>query len=128
MKGLSHTMEAVIAILLLTAGVFLLLATPLTTPEYEKTKFKLSTYSSLETIDTTGELRELVLKNDVAAIKNDLSRFVPYQMNYDVAIFNRTSNVTTVPNIDAKDIIVVSYFLSGAVGNYTPREVRVYLW
>jgi len=125
-KGISLTLEAVIAaILLFTALIFFF--KPLPTPEASEVGHKTAAYYGLKVLDELGKLRKNALDNNVTAIKNDLAPYISY-LDYDVVIYNRTSNLTVVPSITAKDVISVSYFLAGDVGNYSAKEVRVLVW
>lgn len=67
------------------------------------------------------------MDNDATSIKNDLAAYVS-NLDYDVVIYNRTSNLTAVPTITSNDVISVSYFLAGDAGNYSAKEIRVFVW
>lgn len=126
MKGISFTFEATIASILLLS-VIIFFFKPLQSPQTSEINHKVTAYNGLKILDETGSLRENVLRNNATAIKNDLSAYLSY-LDYDVVIYNKTSNITAAPSISAKNVISVSYFLAGDVGNYSAREVRVFLW
>jgi hypothetical protein len=126
MKGISLTFEAAIASILLLS-VIIFFFKPLQSSQTSEVNHKVAAYNGLKISDEAGGLRENALENNATAIKNDLSAYISY-LDYDVAIFNKTSNLTAVPSISLKDVISVSYFLAGDVGNYSASEVRVFLW
>lgn len=126
MKGISFTLEAAIAsILLFTALIFFF--KPIAVPESSEVSHKLLTYNSLKALDEAGKLRSNALDNNAVAIKNDLSTYLSY-LDYDVVIYNKTTNLTAIPSVTADDVISVSYFLAGDIGNYSAKEVRVFVW
>jgi hypothetical protein len=126
MKGVSFILEAVIAcIVLFTAIIFFF--KPIQTSESPEYGYKTLAYNSLKNLDETQKLRENVLDNNATKIKSDLAPYISY-LSYDVVIYNGVSNVTAIPTITANDVISVSYFLAGDVGNYSAREVRVFVW
>lgn len=126
MKGTLYVLEAVIAVLMLVSTLVIILQKPPQSIELSRANYKLETYNALHILETTSDLRKKVLDNNSSGIKQDLSRYI--SISYDVAIFNKTTNLTKIPTIEAKDIITVGYFLAGDVGNYNPRELKVYLW
>ncbi|MEM7825109.1 MAG: hypothetical protein QXO27_04010 [Candidatus Aenigmatarchaeota archaeon] len=125
MRGLLHTYEALIAVGVLGV-IILVFYRSLPTPELSELNYKLSGFEGIEILEKSN-LREYVLNNDATSIKNSLAQYFP-TLSYDVVIYNRTSNLTTIPAIEAEKIITVSYFLAGDVGNYSAREVRIYIW
>jgi len=126
MKGISFTFEAAIASILLLS-VIIFFFKPLQSSQTSELNHKIVAYNGLKISDEAGGLRENVLENNATAIKNDLSAYISY-LDYYVAIFNKTSNITATPSTTTNDVISVSYFLAGDVGNYSAREVRVFLW
>jgi hypothetical protein len=126
MKGISYTFEAVIAAtFLLLALVFFFRPMPTTDPSLAN--YKKMAYDGLKVLSDEGKLRQYVLDNDVDTIESRLSTYVS-NLNYDVVIYNRTSNLTVIPTITDNDVISVSYFFAGDVGNYSAREVRIFVW
>lgn len=126
MKGILHTYEAIVAVGILFLVIFLFYKT-MPTPELSELNYKLSGFDGLEMLEK-GRLREYTLNNDASSIKNSLNPYIPSSLSYDVVIYNRTSNITSIPTIESEKIITVSYFLAGDVGNYSAREVRLYIW
>jgi len=126
MKGISYTLEAVIAVsFLLLALVFFF--KPYTVQDSSQYNYKKITYESLKALSEGGKLREYTLDNDATSIKNDLTTYISF-LDYDVVIYNKTSNLTAIPTISSSDVISVSYFLAGEAGNYSAKEVRVFVW
>lgn len=126
MKGTLYILEAVIAILMMISTLILILQKPPQSMELSKANYKLDAYNALKILDSSSDLREKVLENNSTGIVSDLSPYI--KINYNVAIFNKTTNLTATPTISANDVITVSYFFAGDVGNYTSRELKVYLW
>ena len=128
MKGSFYVLESAIAVILMVTTLAFVLQTPSQSPELSKVNYKLKVYDGLKISETVGDLRKNTLENNAAAIKAELDLYIPASLDYDVAIYNKTSNTTAVPTISSEDVTTVSYFLAGWVGNYTPREVRVFVW
>ncbi len=126
MKGISFTFEAAIASIILLTVIILFLK-PMNVPETSEVSHKVAAYNGLKILDETEKLRKNVLDNNATAIKNGLSSYLSY-LDYDVAIYNMTSNTSSVPSIESRNVISVSYFSAGEIGNYSAKEVRVFLW
>jgi len=127
MKGQMYILEATISILLILFIVVYLFQNPFNSPEYERMNYKIKTYKAITVLDDTGKLRKDVVNNNVSSIRDNLYPFISKNLNYNVTIFNDTSNITMKPS-SSSDMISVSYFLAGDFDNYLPRDVRVYLW
>jgi hypothetical protein len=126
MKGISYILEAVIA------STFLLLALvfffrPMPSSDTSIMNYKNMVYDGLKVLADEGKLRQYVLDNDVDTINSRMSTYVSH-LNYDVVIYNKTSNITAVPIITDNNVISVSYFFAGDAGNYSAKEVRVFVW
>ena len=129
MKGMYYTIEAMVAILLIVSVFFLLFSTQQKSPEVGRANIKNDIYKALETLDSKGSLINQTLNNDATAIKNDLSSFLPVNIQLNVAIYNKSfNNLTSEVTDQLLDVIGVSYYLAGDVGNYTPKEIRVHAW
>lgn len=129
MKGMYYTIEAVVAIFLVVSIFLLLFLTPQKNPEIDRANIKTSIYEALGTLNSKGSLRNQTLNNDATAIKNDLTGFLPVNIQLNVAIYNKSFNNLTAEVTDqTMDIVGVSYYLAGDIGNYTPKEVRVHAW
>lgn len=122
-----YILEATISILLILFIVVYLFQNPFNSPEYERMNYKIKTYKAITVLDDTGKLRKDVVNNNVSSIRDNLYPFISKNLNYNVTIFNDTSNITMKPS-SSSDMISVSYFLAGDFDNYLPRDVRVYLW
>lgn len=128
MKGSFYVLESAIAIILMVTALTFVLQRMPEALELSKVNYKLKVYDALKISESVGDLRKNTLENNAAAIKTELGSYIPVFLSYDVAIYNKTSNITAFPSIDSDDVITVSYFLAGRIGNYTPREVRVFVW
>lgn len=129
MKGTYYTIEAVVAVFLMITIFLLLFVAPQKNPEIERANVKTDIYKGLETLNSQGSLRNQTLNNDAAAIENDLDDFLPVNLQLNVAIYNRSfHNLTREVTDQPTDMIGVSYYIVGDVGNYTPREIRAHAW
>jgi len=129
MKGALYTLEAVIAILMIFFIIVFLFQNPPTSPDYQIVNYKLKVYNALRLLDTTGELNMYAMDSNAGQIRSKLRSFIPVTVNYGVVIFNQTTNITEKLSFgNSSDVISVSYFISGDLDNYQPRDVRVYLW
>lgn len=127
-KGSFYALESAIAIVLMVTTLALIVRQPTTPREYDIVNYKLKVYSVLKISDDVGDLRTNVLNNNTDAIKSEIESSVHLYLNYEVVIYNRTGPISGVPSIDSENVATVSYFLAGRVGNYDPREVRIFMW
>ena len=128
MKGTFHTLEAAIAsIMMMMTLVFVFQRSP-DILELSKANYKVKIYNALKISDDTGDLRKNAVDNNASSIESEINSYIPIYLDYSVTIYNKTSNLTDVPSISSENVITVSYFLAGRVGNYVPKEVRVFLW
>ncbi|MDI6825717.1 MAG: hypothetical protein QMD36_00785 [Candidatus Aenigmarchaeota archaeon] len=135
MKGQLFTLESLISILMLLFIVVYLFQNPPTSPEFRRINYKLKAYNGLKILEETGELRkDAVDDNSTRAcesIKTKLDPFIPDFLNetYRVVLFDETGNITEIPSLASENnMLSVSYLLVGDIGDYKPREVRVYIW
>lgn len=129
MKGAYYTLEAAISVFLIMSIFVLLFFTTPENPEFERANTKSDIYKGFDTLNSKGSLRIDAINNNATAIDNDLDDFLPPFASLDITIFNRSFVNLTSPHTEAEsDTIVVSYYLAGAAGNYTPREIRAYVW
>jgi len=128
MKGQMYTLEAAIAVIILLSFLIFLWRFPVTTTEDEKINYKLKLLNALKALDEANELRKDAINGNVSSLKSKLSSFVPAYLNFSITIFNETTNVTSKPKIQDSDVISVSYFISGDIGEFDPREIIVHLW
>jgi len=128
MKGSFYTIEAAIAAVMMIVTLVFFFQKPPETLELSRANYKLKIYDALELSEGVGDLRKNALDNNASAIESELGSYLPVYLDYNVTIYNKTTNLTGVPVISSENIITVSYFLVGKVGNYTAREVRVFAW
>jgi len=128
-KAVLYSLESAIAITMILFIVVFLFQKPPTSPEFYEVNYKIKAFSGLKTLAMTGELRKHAMDNDVTSIENKLNSYIPSSLDYGVVIFNKSTNITEMPPItDKKEVISVSYLLTGDIDDYRPRDVRVYLW
>jgi len=129
MKGQLFTLESFISILMLFFIVVYLFQNSPTPPEFRRINYKLKAYNGLKILEETGELRKDVEDNNITSIKNKLNPFLSGFLNYNVTIFNETTNITQMPSLaNEKNTLVISYLLAGDIDYYKPREVIIYVW
>ncbi|MBI2542793.1 MAG: hypothetical protein HYW24_01255 [Candidatus Aenigmarchaeota archaeon] len=129
MKGMYYTIEAAIAAVMILSVFLLLFLGPPNNPEVDRANVKSDIYTGLESLNARGSLRQQALNNNATGIKNDLASFLPVDITVSVSIYNKTPSNLTEEVIDQNtDMIGVSYYVVGDVGNYTPKEIRVHAW
>lgn len=129
MRGQLFTLESLLAILMLLFIVVYLFQNPPTSPDFKTINYKLKAYNALIILEKTGELRRDVADNNVTSIENKLNPFLPDFLNYNVTIFNETTNITQMPSLtNEKNTLSVGYLLAGDIDDYKPREIRIYIW
>ena len=128
MKGILRTLEAVIGATILGFVLVFYFGTPIEPVEVPPANYKLYAYSGLEILEEVGKLREYALDGNTAGIESHLNSYIPYFLDFNVTIYNETSNITVVPSIDSENVLTVSYLLAGEAGNYSALEVRVFIW
>ena len=52
--------------------------------------------------------------------------YAPFDVDAAKLVVNYFTSIS--PSIQADDVVTVSYFLAGDIGNYSAREVKVFLW
>ncbi|GEM_PF-1433546 len=115
-KGITYTIEAIIAIGLLAAIVLFLFQSP---PETSLDLEKQNAYFALSALDADGALREAVFNGSTAAVKAELDK---YFQNYD---FELCSDVCFGTTVQAQ---IVEYYMSGWKESYNPKKLRVFLF
>lgn len=127
-KGSVYTLEASIAVVIMITVLVLLLKTPKRIEGLNILNYKMKVYGALEMASEVGDLRRSVINNDITEAENELENYMPSQMDYELAIYNKTDPLTEEPSIDSDNVITVSYLFAGYAGRYEPREIRVFLW
>ncbi|MFH8107805.1 MAG: hypothetical protein QXJ25_02160 [Candidatus Aenigmatarchaeota archaeon] len=127
-KGGIYTIEAAIAAIMLISIISLIGAQKRIGYDVSIANYKEQIFDELKTIDSQGLLRVYALRNDSESIKNFIQTCK--KINCKVVIFDKERNLTdwlTETEIQ-KNIASVSYIISGYIGEYSPREIRVYFW
>jgi len=129
MKGIVFIIESIIAVTLIVFIVFFVLRSVESVSDLNLAGYKLKAYESLTSLERKNELRYYAVNYDVQSINNSLSSLLPNNINYYVVIFNKISNVTSMPNLEnKKNVVSVDYIISGDYNIYDPRIVTVFLW
>ncbi|MEM5813275.1 MAG: hypothetical protein QXU71_02870 [Candidatus Aenigmatarchaeota archaeon] len=127
-KGGIYTIEAAIAAIMLISIISLIGTQKRIGYDVSIANYKEQIFDELKTIDSQGLLRVYALRNDSESIKNFIQTCK--KINCKVVIFDKERNLTdwlTETEIQ-KNIASVSYIISGYIGEYSPREIRVYFW
>lgn len=125
MKGVTKTLEVVIAVLMVLISYVLLYSAPIIPPDFQSINLQLQAFNSLQTLDANNELRQAALQNDTSTISNKLAGILSGNVNYLVSI---CTSACAAPVFNSTSIFSVSYIISGDVGNFNPRQVIVYMW
>ena len=115
-KGITYTIEVVIAIsILLTVVIFLFQTAPQTSLALEKQ----NAYNALSTLNGDGSLREAVVNEDLAATEALLDNYFD---NYEFEICSDVCFGT------AQQATIVEYYIAGFQDEYDPKKLRVFLF
>lgn len=127
-KGGIYTIEVAIAAIMLISIISLILSVRRVDYDISIANYKLEIYDDLKSIDTFGQLRNLALRNESESIKNFLRTCK--KVNCKVVIFDKEKNLTEGLGEDytRKNVASISYLIYGYIGEYSPREIRVYFW
>lgn len=119
------TLEVIISILMIITIFITFFRGPEQLPEFESINWQLKGFNSLKTLDNNNELRQYAVINDTQTIENKLSSLLSSEVGYKVAVCNQTC---INPSISAKKLVSVSYYITGDLANYQPREIVLYMW
>jgi hypothetical protein len=121
MRGFWYVLEAIIAGTILISFLIILgralMAAPADVSVNEKP------FNVLEGLDNRGLLRNYTMAGDAEGLNSEVSIF---SYNHSVQICNASGNCSGTPPA-AGTVWTGSYLVAGD-GNYTPREVKLYLW
>lgn len=134
-KGILLTVEAAFAILMILFIVVFIYKNPREVATLRDIDLKTKAYDGLVALERSGDLRKAVIDNDATKIEDDLGPFIPDYVTHRAVLYNSTQNSTTANTTnypstidDQSYVLVVSYLVAGDVDNYTPRDVRVFMW
>lgn len=129
-KGSIYMLESAIAIIMMVTALAFLLSRTQGGTAASAENYKLYVYNALQISDTVGDLRRDAVNNDAAAIKTELQPQIPSTLQFDVAVYNSTTNTTALPSPSqsSSSVVTVGYLIAGWSGTYDPREVRVFVW
>ena len=120
-----RSLEAVIAILMISTIFIVFYQAFGVLPEFESVNWKIIGYNSLKSLDRTLGLMQDVLTNNVTSIQNKLNSMLPVTVNYTVKICGVSCDS---PGISSTKIASVSYIVAGYQDQYLPRQVVLYMW
>lgn len=120
-KGFLRTMESVTAIVIIMS--FLLFLGSSYYSASTEIDASAAGYDALRELDSRGELRPYALSGDGDSIRSGIEI---RGYNHSVGLCDQSGNCTgEYP--DAEDIAVSGYIIAGD-GQYSPMEVRIYMW
>lgn len=127
-KGGIYTIEVAIAAIMIISIISLIGSQRRVDYDFSIANYKLQIFEELKTIDREGKLRAYALSNDSNSIKNSLHACT--KVNCKVVIFDKEKNLTEGLSESEiqKNIASTSYIIFGYIGEYSPREIRVYFW
>jgi len=117
MKGMFHTIEAVIVLAMLMVSVAVVFK-PIQRAD-DSTLLAKSGYSVLHHLDDSGRLRQAAASNDMASIRAELRQWLS---DFDVEICTLICTGTT-----RQDVTAVDYFIAG-YQSFDPIRIRLYMW
>lgn len=118
MKGLSYTIEAVIAIVIIVMAAVAMLSTGSASIDSDKA----DAYAKLQYLSTFPELREYVYEDNEERINQMLSEQFS---DYD---FNICKPDCGGPNLMAQETIILDWNFAGYRSDNQPRTLRVYVF
>jgi len=125
MKGQIQTLEAIITVGII-AGVFIAFySSRIQLPESESVNWKLSGFNALKIIDQSNRLRDYVVNNNTTAIVSELEKLIPPTLNFNITICEENC---PEPKIESSKLVSVVYLIAGDIGNFTKRQVVLYIW
>ena len=122
-----YMLESAISVLIMITTLALVMRQPINRGELDIANYKLSVYNSLIVSESIGELRSNVYNLNPDAIENDIESYSQSSLDYDIVIYDENGALTEEPSLVSDNVITVSYFLSGKVGNYEPRKIKVFI-
>lgn len=127
-KGGTYTIEVAIATIMIISIISLIGSQRKTEHDTSIANYKLQIFNELKSMDTEGLLRFYALRNEAESIKNLIQTCKI--VNCKVVIFDKDKNLTEgLEDTEVrKNIAMTSYIICGYIGEYSPREIRVYFW
>ena len=124
-KGITKTLEVVIAASILLAGLGFMFMPKLNEPIDD---LRHQGYDALEYLDDSGKLRNFAKNNDNTGVSIGLDTLIDYKFK---AVFCKiTCDSSGVP--DQKSIVVIDHYISGYPDEncieIDPKKLRLYLW
>lgn len=127
-KGGIYTIEVAIAAIMIITIIALIGSQKRIDYDTSTANYKIQIFDELKNLDTYGQLRLYALNNNSEAIKNSLKTCA--KINCKVVIYDKETNLTeglSTKEIQ-RNIASISYLISGYIGEYSPREIRIYFW
>ncbi len=122
-KGMSFTLEAVIAGLMIVTTMLFLFKAP-NLPEGYEMGVSERGYNCLKSLDDSGFLRPNAIINDTTAIENSLSDCLG-GINYTVQVCRSKCTNSFIPQNTT--VVVSNYFLAGNL-DLDPIKVKLSMW
>jgi len=124
MKGYLKTIEAVIAIVMVSAVLIQFQPRCSVPSEWDSVTLQSKAESAIMVLYYTGELRDYVYRADYNTLNFTLNQLIPAYVAYNVRI-----NDTVVINNGGSDRKEsVPFFLSGTNNTYSPTKLELEVW
>ena len=125
-KGFLYILEAMIAALIILSTMVFLFHQSREAPEFYISTLKNTGYDCLKGLDDQNILRDYAINNQTNKIKSELQSCLPTASNYTVTICRQTCTPYSLPQ--RKNIVKVSYYISGEGRNPDPIQINLYMW
>ncbi len=120
-----RSLEAIIAIIILTTFVIIFYSSRNIFPEFEIISLKMRAFNALRVLDEKNLLRPYVLANNSNGLKNILANNFLQDVNFEVAFCEIEC---PKPSVESYKLTSVSYLISGDIGIFVPKQIVLFLW
>ena len=126
MKGYVYTLEVLLAVSLMFFSMVFVFRVPEFTQDTSSAILKAKGQDILKKLDENGDLRKIVLEDDIESLKINITSYMPQNIGFDAKICKKTCEEPTLP-ID-KEIVYLNYYISGDNQNYDISRVDMWIW
>lgn len=124
MKGLSYTLEAMIAALLVLSTLVSVYSFSKKEGVFDTVTIRDLGYSCVKDADGRGLLRHYALSNDSAGVRSLFQSCLPRSLNFSVNFC-----AACAPDIPAnRTIVSVNYIVAGEGATFRPANANLFLW
>lgn len=124
MKGLSYTLEAMIAALLVLSTLVSVYSFSRQEEGFDAAAIRDSGYSCIKYADSRGLLRHYALLNDSAGIRNHFQACLPSSLNFSISFC-----AACAPDVPGnRTIVSLNYIVAGEGATFQPTNANLFLW